>query len=265
MLRIPGMRIVGTLAVLVLAACAQADDWSKEFTVTGRPEVQVRTGDGNVVLRAGPAGAVDLHVITRGWTIGSGGVRADARQNGNRIDVDVHVPSMNRGIGSRSVRVELIVPRNLTADVHTGDGNITAQGLAGELRFATGDGNIDADSLDGVLSARTGDGNLTVRGRFDRLELHTNDGSLNATAEAGSKPTGPWRIGTGDGDAVLRVPGNFAADLDLSTGDGSISVKLPATRSGFERSEHSFRGRLNGGGPQVRVSTGDGSIHLESL
>ena len=84
-------------------------------------------------------------------------------------------------MGSRSVRVDLGVPAQLKAEVRTGDGNVVAQGLKGELRLKTADGSIEAESVDGLLAARTTDGKVTARGRF----VSRQDRSRSAVAPPG--------------------------------------------------------------------------------
>ena len=74
----------------------------------------------------------------------------------------------------------------------------------------------------------------------------------------------PWRLETGDGSVTLRLPASFAADIRAHTGDGSISVDLPVTSSDT-RKHSDFRGKLNGGGELLSVQSGDGSIHLTKL
>ncbi len=254
-----------TLLVLtvILAASGRAEDWSKRFEVTGKPELRIQADDAAVTLRAGAAGAVSARLTAQGRAIGADEVRLNARQNGNRIEMEVRVPGSHWGFGSRSVSLEVLVPEELRAEIHTGDGHVSAQGLKGEFRFVTGDGAIEAESLDGTLSARSGDGRLKVRGRFDQVDLRTDDGSIEATFDRNSKMAGPWRVETGDGSVTIRLPEGFAADLDAQTGDGDISVSLPVTATGFHSGEHNFRGKLNGGGLSLRIRTGDGSIRLE--
>jgi hypothetical protein len=256
------MRTLQILAVLGVAASLEASEWSKRFEVTGRPDVRVEADDAEVTLHAGVPGVIEAHVVTRGWTLGPDGVRVNARQNGARVEVEVRVPGGVWGWGRREVRLDLTVPPELHAEIRTGDGSVRAQALKGEFRFTTGDGSIDADGLDGTLEARTGDGRLSARGRFDRLDLHTNDGAIVAAAGPGSKMAGPWRLETGDGSVNLRLPDGFAADVDASSGDGDITVHLPVTSNGYRSGEHVFRGKLNGGGPALKIRTGDGSIDL---
>jgi hypothetical protein len=75
---------------------------------------------------------------------------------------------------------------------------------------------------------------------------------------------GPWHIHTGDGSVSLRLPENFAADLDAHTGDGKITVDFPVTASGSLGGSE-LRGKLNGGGQTLVVRTGDGPIRLHRL
>jgi DUF4097 and DUF4098 domain-containing protein YvlB len=206
-------------------------------------------------------------------------------QSGDSVSIEVKTPHSHNWWGFHgrtSIHVELRVPREIDTDISTGDGNVTAQNLAGNLRFRTGDGNIDASGLhgsitvktgdgnvtsqglDGTLDAETGDGNLNIRGRFDSLRLRTGDGNVNTEAGHGSKLGNGWTISSGDGSIVLRVPGDLAADLDVRTGDGSITLDLPVQVSG-SLSRSSIRGKMNGGGGELRVQSGDGSIHIEKI
>ena len=253
------------VCALLAAASAQADEWSKRFDVTGKPELRVTADDAAVILRAGAGNAVEARLTTHGWTIGSGGVRITTHQNGNRVEIEVRVPGGNWNFGNHSARLELSVPGELRAEVRTGDGNVSAHALKGEFRLTTGDGEIEAESLDGTLTARSGDGGVKVRGRFDQLDVRTDDGSVSAAVSPGSKMSGPWRFESGDGSVTIRIPEGFAADLDAHTGDGDISVRLPVATAGFKTSENDFRGKLNGGGLPLRIHTGDGSIHIERL
>jgi DUF4097 and DUF4098 domain-containing protein YvlB len=152
----------------------------------------------------------------------------------------------------------------LRATIHSGDGRISVHDVKGEMHRSTSDGSIEADAVDGDFEARTGDGRIRANGRWDRLSLETSDGSVEAEAHAGSKMAAAWRIHTGDGSVTLRLPENFAADLDAHTGDGRITVDLPVTASGTLGGSD-LRGKLNGGGQTLVVRTGDGPIRLHRL
>jgi DUF4097 and DUF4098 domain-containing protein YvlB len=246
---------------LVAFQTARAEEWHKRWSVSGKPELHVSAGDAAVVVEAGGNDAIDATVTTRGWAIGEGGVRIVEHQNGNRVELDVRLPETHFSWGNKSLRVEVRVPRELMADIHTGDGSIKLQDLAGAIRADTGDGSIEADHLDGSLDAHTGDGSVHINGRFDNLKLHTQDGSVTLDVMRGSRVNADWRVQTGDGSVSVRLPKDLNANLELHTGDGRIQMDLPLAVTGVQ-SEHGIQGKLNGGGALVLVRTGDGSISI---
>ncbi len=267
----PRTTLIG-LVLLVTGAvtAARADEWTKKFALTGKPELRVETDDGNVSVQTGDGQEIEAKVVTVGWRISAEEVRVSDAQTGDRVELKVRIPhrQWNIGVSSpkhRSVRIDLTVPREANLEIYTGDGNVSMDGVKGETRLSTGDGDVDARSLEGALEAKTGDGNLRIRGRFDLLKLETGDGKVEAEVSSGSKMAAGWSMHTGDGDVVLRLPANFAADLDLHTGDGHIDLDdFPITVSGSLR-DSAIRGKMNGGGPTLTVHTGDGSIHMKRL
>lgn len=284
------VRSIPALLVVMLATspalAAGPKEWDKSFKVAARPSVDITTNDGRVRVRTGPVGQVSAHVRfdshVWGWTSPSREPEVDLHQNGDAITVLAKEPSAFMVVGGISMKleIEVIVPVDCDLeiqsgdgsvkvedpvrgrlDVDTGDGSIVVRGARGDVRLSTGDGGIDADSLDGSVSARSGDGHVDLTGRFDRLEVRTADGRVVANATHGSKLAEGWRLETGDGSLTLRIPRNLAAELDAHTGDGRIHFDLPVAVSG-PLDPHRVRGLLNGGGPPLRMRTGDGSLTL---
>jgi len=279
-------RITATAAVIAFIALpAHAEQWSKVYKVSGRPDVRVDTNDASIEVNSADANEVAARVITSGYAISPDEVRIERdTQSGNQIDLSVRVPRMRWSWSDshRSVRVELTVPRNANLNLRSGDGHIRASGVSGEIRIETGDGHIQATDLqgsvrlhtgdghiegsgmDGALDASTRDGHLRIRGRFDSLRLETGDGSVTADILPGSKLSSNWSIHTGDGSVTVRLADGLAADIEAHTGDGSISSQLPLMVSGV-LGRRDLRGKLSGGGPTLQIRTGDGSIRLERL
>lgn len=272
------------LVSLAAAAPARADEWSKKYSVTGKPDVRINTNDGNIEILSSDQKEVDARVITSGWQIPKE-VRVSESQNGDHIVIEARVPHANWnwfGSSHRSLRIEVRVPREADLDIHSGDGNVSLQPVAGHIRVDTSDGNIDADglkgdirlhtgdghvesrSVDGALDVDTGDGHINIRGRFDALNLRTGDGNIDAEVDEGSKMSSSWSVHSGDGTITIRLPGSFHADLDAHTGDGHISLDFPVTISG-SLSDSTVRGKMNGGGQALMIRSGDGSIRLEKL
>jgi DUF4097 and DUF4098 domain-containing protein YvlB len=253
------------LLLAALATATQAEDWTKTFSISTRPDLRVDTSDAQIQVDTWDKNTIEARVTAANLKIGEGGVRIYDHQNGDAVEIQVKLPSESCvfcvHIRSRRVEIAIHMPREGKVDLHTGDGKIRLSNFKGEMQFATGDGDADADGVDGNVKAHTGDGHIRVAGRFDVLDLKTGDGRIDATAMSGSTVTGNWDLMTGDGSVTLRLPADFAADVDLHTSDGHINADIPITVQGsFEK--HSLRGKINGGGKLMTIHTGDGSITL---
>ncbi|MGB8579895.1 MAG: DUF4097 family beta strand repeat-containing protein [Candidatus Sulfotelmatobacter sp.] len=256
----------GVVVCLLAASPAHADQWSKTYTLTGKPDLRVETSDANIYVSTWDQNMIEARVTSVRYKIGNEGIQIEEHQTGDTVEIEVRYPhrgvSINWG-NSMSHRVDIAIhmPREGRVDLHTGDGKIELGNFKGEMQLRSGDGSQDVDSVDGKLHATTGDGHIRASGRFDELELKTGDGRLEARAGTGSALTSGWRLESGDGTVTLEVPENLAADVDLHSGDGHIDLDMPITTQGKIR-ENEVRGKLNGGGNLLVIHTGDGSIRL---
>ena len=246
------------------AVPARADEWSKTYNLTGKPDLRVDTSDANIRVSTWEQNTIEARVTTTRYKIGGDGIRIEERQTGDIVEIDVRFPH-SHGVtidwGQRRVEVDIHMPREGRVDLHTGDGKIDLGNLKGEMRLRSGDGSQEINEVDGKLQAVTGDGHIRANGRFDELDLKTGDGRVDARANAGSALATGWRLESGDGTVTLEVPEGLAADVDLHTGDGHIDLDMPVTTEGKIR-ENEVRGKLNGGGNLLLIHTGDGSIRL---
>ena len=253
-----------TLALSTLAALpAHADEWSKNYALSGKPDLRIETSDANIRVTTWDQNTIEAKVITSRYKIGEGGIHIDERQAGNSVEIDVRYPHHYVAFDWGNHRVDIIIqmPREGNVNLRTGDGKIELAGLKGQMDLHSGDGSENLDNLDGKLHATTGDGHIQANGRFDELELKTGDGHVDVRAASGSSLTSSWRLETGDGSVSLEVPSNFAADVDLHTSDGHIDLDLPVAAEGKIRG-NDIHGKINGGGSLLTIRTGDGSIHL---
>lgn len=289
--------LAGTLAVPQV----RAEEITKSFAVTGRPNVSVETNDGSVRVTAGDAKQVEFRVEYQGYELGKN-LRVDVRQEGDKVELVARVAGQwgihfNWGHNSRRLHIEVRMPQqgdlqvstgdgpveassiNGTVNVHTGDGSVKANSLVGtidlhtsdggitvdtlkgDIRLRTGDGAIEARDLDGKVEADSGDGHIRLAGRFEALNVKTGDGSVDTRVQAGSKMATSWTLRTGDGSVDLALPADFQADIDATTGDGHISLGIPVTVEGTF-SKSEVRGKMNGGGQALTIHTGDGAIRL---
>ena len=256
--------VLATLALgLGFAQPASADEWSKTYNLTGKPDLRIETSDANIRITTWDQNAIEAKVVTSRYKIGEGGIRIDEHQSGDSVGIEVRFPHhvFNMEWGTHRVDVIIQMPREGKANLRTEDGRIDVAGLKGDMDLHSGDGSENLDGIDGKLRAETGDGHIRASGRFDELYLKTGDGHIDARAAAGSSLSSGWRLETGDGNVSLEISGDTAADVDLHTGDGHIDLEIPVTTSG-KLGEHDVRGKLNGGVSLLTIRTGDGSIHL---
>ena len=264
----------------------------KRFTVSGQPELNLRTFDGSVQMKSWDRNEVLVEIERRGQDAKTAeALVVTATQDGNRITVEAPEPRDRReGIHlgswqSPSVNLIVTVPKKLTAaDVRTGDGSITADDLTGVVALSSGDGSIRARHIEGNLRARTGDGSIVVSdaagrveadsgdgsielsGRFEALDVRTGDGAVRLDVFDGSALKTDWSVNTGDGSITVRLPANLDGELDAHTGDGGVHASGIDSAVTAERNDNDDRGSLRGkigkGGRTLRLRSGDGSINI---
>ena len=249
---------------LALAPLAPAEEWSKTFTITGKPDLRVETSDANIHVETWDQNTIEARVTTERYKIGEGGIKVYDHQSGDSVELEVRFPHqvISFSLSGHRVDIEIHMPRQGRVNLHTGDGHIRLSNFKGDMELRSGDGHQDIDTVDGTLRARAGDGHIRAAGRFDGLAITTGDGHIEARALAGSTAGSSWDLHAGDGSVTLQLPANFAADVDLHTGDGHISLDLPVTVEG-QLGKKNIHGKLNGGGNLLTIHTGDGSIRLE--
>ena len=91
----------------------------------------------------------------------------------------------------------------------------------------------------GRVEADSGDGSIELAGRFEALDVRTGDGAVRLDVLDGSALKTDWSVNTGDGSITLRLPANLDAELDAHTGDGGVHADgMP-----YGRDEHDGRRR----------------------
>jgi hypothetical protein len=251
----------------LLSLTAFADDWSKTYTVGAKPSLRVDTNDCAIEITRGSGGTIAARIITEDYKTSD--LRISEHQDGDKVELTVHIPNQSGfhiGIHNNwhRVRLEVQVPAETALDLHSGDGHVNVDGTSGGARIDTSDGAVEVRNFTGSIRARTGDGHITVDGVVNEVYLHSGDGHVEFTARPGSKMDRDWLIHTSDGRVEVSLPADFAAELYAHTGDGHITLDIPVTVNGSMERSH-VRGKMNGGGELLEISTGDGSIHVGKL
>jgi DUF4097 and DUF4098 domain-containing protein YvlB len=265
------------LAIAATPAMAAEATFERNLTVSGQVELSVSTGSGNIHLTRGAGNQV--HIIGRvksSWGGSEERVREVAanppiEQTGNII----RIGARHENLHNISIDYEIQAPENVFLEAGSGSGNITDDGIGENAKISTGSGNIHATGLHGSFSVGTGSGDIyaeqtgegdvkaqTGSGNVELKNLHggLRGGTGSGDIKVGGTPTSPWRLETGSGSVDFWA-GSAALTLDASTGSGSIHTDREMMTQGSS-DHHHLTGKLNGGGPTVRISTGSGDIRV---
>jgi beta-lactamase regulating signal transducer with metallopeptidase domain len=266
-------------ALFVRPSIADAAEttFDRNLTFSGKLDLSVSTGAGSITITRGAANQIHIHGIVK---MNHNGDPAQVQQiaanppieqQGNTIRIGGHQENMR----DVSISYEIEAPADTALNAATGSGNITDTGVGQDAKLTTGSGNIMATGIDGGFKAQTGSGNIAIDGSGQgdakaqtgsgTIDLKGVHGSLVAqtgsgTIKASGTPSSPWKLQTGSGSIELST-GNAPMDLDASAGSGSISTQAAAMQTSADK--HHMHVQLNGGGPEVRVQTGSGSIRVD--
>jgi hypothetical protein len=232
---------------------------SKSFTVAVTPRVVIETFDGRIAIRGWDKSVVMFTALKRAQDEREmSGISLDAKQNGEQISIaagfdksfsrEMTVNNQRFLSNSASVEIEIYVPRNIHISASSGDDEILAEGLDGEINLTTkdgsiefqngrgrlvvetGDGEINIKNFSGEANARTGDGSINLEGCFTKLEAQTDDGdislALNTDANANIE-TDAKLVSNNNRLAVVESSGSVLQTLRLwKVGNGGSLFKL---------------------------------------
>lgn len=268
---------VFAMFLIALPALASEATFDRTLSVSGPVDLTISNGAGNIHLTRGPANQVHIigHIRSE-WGASEARVREIAahppiEQTGNII----RVGTQHMDLHNISIDLEIQAPASAHLDASTGTGNMNDDGVGKNAKLSTGSGDIHAEGLqggftvetgsgslvaeqtgEGDIKAETGSGNIDLRGLRGGLRAGTGSGDIRISGS----PTTTWRLQTGSG-SIDFTPGNTGFILDASTGSGSVHSEREMVTHGTV-SRHHVTGKINGGGPMVRMETGSGSIRI---
>ena len=226
-------------------------EWRRSYPLQAGGRVEISNVNGKIEVTPGSGETVEVLAMKSA----RGSTPEAAREALQRIDIiEAATPRsvkletrLARGggglfhIGSGEVRYQVKVPAN--ADVHftTVTGGIELAGLTGRIHAETTNGGVRAREVAGPIQASTTNGGVDVE--------------LTSVAEAGVK------LECTNGGITLRLPSDARANISANVTNGGIDTGgLPVETT--ESSRRRLEGRLNGGGPSIRLEGTNGGIHI---
>ncbi len=216
-------------------------------------------------------------------------------QSGNDVAARAKYERKNWGRNPVSVDFTVTVPARYDVELRTSGGDVRVGDLDGKVRARTSGGNVVLGKMSGPVDAHTSGGNVSLvegRGRVSlgtsggnirversvgetdldtsggHIEVNSVEGVLRAETSGGNVTAGI--VGRLQGDCVLDTSGGrvkatvdktAAFNLDASTSGGSVRADgLTITIEGGAIGKSTLSGKVNGGGPLLRLHSSGGDI-----
>ncbi len=250
-----------------LLLCAAALPWTATAVDSGDFRWHGRLKPGEVIELKGVNGTITAQAAS------GNEVEVSARKSARRSDpesVRVEVVEHSGGVTICALYPDSLLGRN---DCKPGDGGhngasnndvkveFTVRVPAG-VRFVgrTVNGDIQAGSLKSDIEAYTVNGNVKVNTAGTALAAKTVNGSIQAAA-GGANWKRPAEFSSVNGTVSLELPAKTSAEVRASTVNGRIQTDFPLEVTGKFAGRH-INGRIGNGGPELKISTVNGSINL---
>jgi DUF4097 and DUF4098 domain-containing protein YvlB len=267
----------------------------KTFSISPNKNLYLQTDQGDISVNTWDESKVYVKIL--GNEKAKDKMTFDFSSSEDKIEIRAKKPHSFFNLFSSGIRLrfEIKVPKNFNVNLHTAGGNISVEDLTGEnllrtsggninlnhlagnldaktsggnfdinditgkIKISTSGGNISAKNFNGDFDASTSGGNIDLKGTNSRIDAETSGGSVYAEYTGENKGI---KLETSGGEVTLKVSKSISADVNLSTSGGSVNCDL--TMSDIHKSSHSsLRGKVNGGGNEIRLESSGGNVSLE--
>lgn len=284
----------------------QTERFNETYKVPGDGALDVSHVSGDVRVATGRNGEIRVEAIKRVRHREAeearrllGLLRIEVTTVGNRIEVRTIYPRTSSRNLSAEVDYTITVPVAAAVSVKTVSGDLSVNGVRGEVRAEAVSGNVDVVATPNLTLAKTVSGDVRARdiGAADALTLGTVSGTVTASAlkvrtlEAGSVSGdvhlsnlqverlvaktvsggidydghltrgGRYEFNAHSGGVRLALANVSGFELDASTFNGTIRSDFPVTLHSTSR-DTTARGRRASNNRAIRGTFGDASALL---
>lgn len=258
---------------LILSICGVA--WAQEPAVTvplSNPSqaatVKAHLMMGSItVTGGGKAGQVTVEMTRSGWNreprvpkdLPPGMKRIDGGGIGPEVTEDHNVVTIGTGSSMSAGNLTIQVPANASLQLHAVNGSkIEVSGVNGEIEVENVNGAIVLKDVSGNVVASSTNGSITAN--FDKvadgkpMSFTTVNGRVDVTLPASTKAK--LRLKTQNG----AVYSDFDVKMEADAGKPVIEDARGQGGRYRIRMDRSIYGTINGGGPEFRFETMNGTI-----
>jgi len=211
-----------------------------DYKVGAQPTLVVNDMNGNVTVTPGNSNAdvIIRTVNANGFSGDPNGIQPIVSPDGNTININA------QDSGQGSVDLNVVVPQNTILQLQTDSGDITVNGVDGQMTLNTNDGRIDAsnDVLSGSSTITTNTGDIHF------------DGTINKG--------GNYQFNTSNGTVNVALPSSPAFHVVATTNSGSIAIPGVQNNSSGTQATGDVGANSPVQGTNVTIKSDNGDIHL---
>jgi len=254
-----------------------AGAWLRVHTSNGDIRVSEAAGDRvEVIGRKSGDDAEDLRITA----VRTGDdVTICAMLEGSECDADgIHTSGRRPRGRDASADFEVRLPRGVRLRAASGNGDVAVSGATAEVTATSGNGVVRVASSGGPVQASSGNGNVDVGQAGGEVTARSGNGDIRVTTSAGpvSAYTGNGRIDarmtsltgtadmsfrTGNGDVSVVLPADFDGELDVQIPNGSLDTDFPLRIQG-RLDPHRVRATIGRGGRRITITSGSGGAEI---
>ncbi|HUE88461.1 MAG TPA: DUF4097 family beta strand repeat-containing protein [Vicinamibacterales bacterium] len=258
----------------------QTETFSGTYTLGSDGSLDLTHISGDIRVTTGPGNEVKIDAIKRVRQRDAAeakrlltALRIEVAQVGGRIEVRTIYPRVNRGFNG-SVDYTITVPQNAGVSLKTVSGDISVNGVRGEVRAESISGDVEAIGTPNLALAKTVSGDVRARDiASPSLTLGTVSGTvvasglkvrtLDASSVSGDLQLSSLqveRLTAKTLSGVITFEGALARGgrYEFNAHSGDVRVMLTSNAPGFELDASTFSGSVRSDFPITLRSTNDG-------
>lgn len=245
------------------------DRTTRSFKVTGPTTLALANVSGRIAVSAAPGSEIRLEVVKRAHAATEAdakprldATRVEIEERSGRIDVRT---DFTRGQRGASVDYTVVAPPDTALEIRSVSGDVSVEGIKGEVRAETVSGDVKATGLareaslksvsgdisvasstvDGDLGANSVSGDVVIQGfKARRLDAATVSGNVRISSGACDQAQvhsvsgnvglsgalakgGRYELRSHSGDIGFTVDGKTGFEVEASSFSGNIKTELP--------------------------------------
>jgi hypothetical protein len=231
---------------------SETAEWRKTYKLAPDGRVDISNVNGKIIVEPSKDNTVEVVAVKTA----KAATAEAAKQALERIEI-------SEDASPSSIRIATKVPRG-TGWFEMGGTQVkyTVHVPAGaDVKFTTVNGGVELTGLGGRIQAETTNGGVIARDVSGPIDASTTNGGVEVDLARVSE--GGAKLGCTNGGIKLRLPADAKATISAAITNGGIDasgLSLDKTESSRRRLE----GRLNGGGPQLRLEGTNGGLSISA-